>query len=86
MRSPSAVVVADVLLTHSPLTPLGITPSKEVVKVLAEVTLVLVLRSDASRVGLHHLRADLRLCLRLLRIGLPRTIGLGTLAAFTLPG
>jgi hypothetical protein len=86
MTTPIVFTVAGVLLTHGPLTPLGITPSKEVVKVLAEVTLVLVLLSDASRVGLHHLRADLGLCLRLLRIGLPLTIGLGTLAAFTLPG
>jgi sodium/hydrogen antiporter len=69
-----------------PLTPLGITPSKEVVKVLDEVTLVLVLLSDASRVGLHHLRADMGLCLRLLRTGPPLTSGLGTLAALTLPG
>jgi hypothetical protein len=86
MTAPIVFTVAGVLLTHGRLTPLGITPSKEVVKVLAEVTLVLVLFSDASRVGLHHLRADLGLCPRLLRIGLPLTIGLGTLAAFTLPG
>lgn len=86
MTAPIMFTVAGVLLTHGRLTPLGITLSKEVVKVLAEVTLVLVLFSDASRTGLHYLRADLGLCLRLLRIGLPLTIGLGTLAAFTLPG
>jgi NhaP-type Na+/H+ or K+/H+ antiporter len=85
MTAPIVFTVAGVLLTHGPLTPLGITPSKEVVKVLAEVTLVLLLLSDASRVGLHHLRADLGLCLRL-RTGLPLTIGLDTLAAITLPG
>ena len=85
MTAPIVFTVAGELLTHGPLTPLGITPSKEVVKVLAEVTLDLVLLSDASRVGLHHLRADLGLCLWLLRTGLPLTIGLGTLAAFTLP-
>jgi hypothetical protein len=33
--------------------------SSEVVKVLTEATLALVLFSDASRVGLHPLRADL---------------------------
>ena len=47
--------------------------------------LVLVLFSDASRIGLHPLRADLRLCLRLLGIGLPLAIGLGTLLAFIAP-
>ena len=43
---------------------------------LAEATLALVLFSCASRVGLRHLRADLGLCLRLLGIALPLTIGL----------
>jgi hypothetical protein len=47
--------------------------------------LVLVLFSDASRIGLHPLRADLRLCLRLLGIALPLAIGLGTLLAFIVP-
>jgi sodium/hydrogen antiporter len=50
MTAPIVFTAAGELLTHGPLTPLGITPSKEVVKVLAEVTLVLVLLSDASRV------------------------------------
>ncbi len=86
MTAPIVFTVAGVLLTHGPLTPLGITPSAEVVKVLAEATLALVLFSDASRVGLHQLRADLGLCLRLLGIGLPLAIGLGTVAAFMLPG
>jgi sodium/hydrogen antiporter len=54
------------------------------VKVLAEITLVLVLFSDASRVGLQDLRADMATCLRLLGIGLPLTIGLGTLLALLL--
>jgi NhaP-type Na+/H+ or K+/H+ antiporter len=86
MTAPIVFTVAGVLLTHGPLTPLGITPSTEVVKVLAEATLALVLFSDASRVGLGQLRADLGLCLRLLGIGLPLAIGLGTVAAFMLPG
>jgi hypothetical protein len=44
--------------------------------------LILVLFSDASRSGLHPLRAGLRLFLRLLGIGLPLAIGLGMLLAF----
>src|ERR1051326_2853534 len=71
MTAPIAFTAAGLLLTHGPLTPLGVTPSAELVKVLAEVTLALVLFSDASRVGLHHLRADLGLYLRLLGVGLP---------------
>ena len=66
-------------MTHGPLASLGVAPSTEVVKVLAEATLALVLFSDASRVGLGQLRADLGLCLRLLGIGLPLVIALGTI-------
>ena len=86
MTAPIVFIVAGVLLIHGPLAPLGITPSSEVAKVVTEATLALVLFSDASRVGLHQLRADLGLCLRLLGIGLPLAIGLGTLLAFILPG
>ena len=86
MTAPIVFIAAGVLLTHGPLAPLGVAPSREAVKVLAEATLALVLFSDASRVGLHQLRADLGLCLRLLGIGLPLSIGLGTLLAFMLPG
>ena len=87
VTAPIVFVLAGVLLTHGPLHPLGISPSNETVKGLAEATLVLVLFSDASRVGLRDLRADTGLCLRLLGIGLPLTIGLGTLLALALfPG
>ena len=83
MTAPIVFTVAGVLLTHGLLAPLGITPGSEVVKVLTEATLALVLFSDAARVGLHQLRADLGLCLRLLGIGLPLAIGL---AGDILPG
>jgi NhaP-type Na+/H+ or K+/H+ antiporter len=86
MTAPILFTAVGLLLTHGPLTPLGVMPSKEVVRVLAELTLAFVLFSDASRVGLHRLRDDLVPCLRLLGIGLPLTIGLGTLLAFALPG
>ena len=86
MTAPIVFTVAGLLLTHGLLAPLGVHPSEELVKVLAEATLALVLFSDASRVGLRHLRADLGLCLRLLGIGLPLTIALGTLLALALPG
>ncbi len=86
MTAPIVFTAAGVLLTHGPLRPLGVNPSEEVVKVLAEATLALVLFSDASRVGLRQLRADLGLCLRLLGIALPLTIRLGTLLALALAG
>jgi NhaP-type Na+/H+ or K+/H+ antiporter len=84
VTAPIIFVLAGLLLTHGPLAPLGFSPSHELVKTLAEITLVLVLFSDASRVRLGDLRADAGLCLRLLGIGLPLTIGLGTLLAFAL--
>ena len=87
MTAPITFVLAGVLLTHGPLAPLGVQPSHETVKALAEITLVLVLFSDASRVGLRDLRSDMGLCVRLLGIGLPLTIGLGTVLALALfPG
>ncbi len=84
VTAPILFVVAGVLLTHGPLATLGFVPSTGLVKSLAELTLVLVLFSDASRVGLRDLHSDMGLCLRLLGIGLPLTIGLGTLLAFAL--
>jgi NhaP-type Na+/H+ or K+/H+ antiporter len=84
VTAPITFVLAGLLLTHGPLAPLGFAPSHELVKGLAEVTLVLVLFSDASGVGLRDLRAEMGLCLRLLGIGLPLTIGLGTLLALAL--
>ena len=84
VTAPIVFVVAGLLLTHGLLAPLSFTPPPELVKALAEITLVLVLFSDASRVGLRDLRADSGLCVRLLGIGLPLTIGLGTLLALGL--
>ncbi len=86
VTAPITFVVAGLLLTHGPLAFLGIQPSNELIKELAEFTLALVLFSDASRVGLHELRAEAGLYLRLLGAALPLTIGLGTLLALALAG
>ncbi len=59
----------------------------EVVTVLVEVTLTLVLFTDAIRIDLRELRRHLGLPARLLGVGLPLTILAGTLAgALLLPG
>jgi NhaP-type Na+/H+ or K+/H+ antiporter len=86
VTAPITFVLAGLLLTHGPLAVLGVEPSGHLIKGLAEFTLVLVLFSDASRVGLHELRADAGRYLRLLGIALPLTIGLGTLVALALAG
>ncbi len=66
--------------------PLGlgfveVSVENESVRVIAEVTLVMVLASDASRIRLRSLRRDHSLPVRLLGIGLPLTMLFGTLMA-----
>lgn len=53
----------------------------ESVHLLAELTLVLVLFTDAARIDLRLLLREHNLPLRLLAVGLPLTIGLGTVVA-----
>jgi NhaP-type Na+/H+ or K+/H+ antiporter len=84
VTAPIIFVLAGLLLTHGPLAVLSIAPPPELLKGLAEATLVLVLFSDASRVGMRELRRDAGIYARLLGIGLPLTIGLGTLLALAL--
>ena len=55
-------------------------------RAVAELTLTLVLFTDASRLNLRALRQDYPLPARLLGVGLPLTIGLGTVAAKALFG
>lgn len=73
-------VLADVL----GLLELGAEP--ELVKVIAEITLVWVLFADASRVRLRQFRRDLSTYVRLLGVGLPLTIAIGTGAAMIVLG
>jgi len=87
ITAPIAFVVMGLVVTHGPLAFIHFNPHSSTVRSLAEVTLALVLFTDASRVNVHELRHDLGLPVRLLAIGLPLTIGLGTLVAFgLLPG
>ncbi|MEM7595637.1 MAG: cation:proton antiporter [Cyanobacteria bacterium P01_A01_bin.83] len=58
--------------------------TNEVIQVLAEITLAVLLFTDASRIQLKLLRQEYNLPLRLLGIGLPITIILGTILALLL--
>jgi NhaP-type Na+/H+ or K+/H+ antiporter len=58
--------------------------ANHVVRLLAEATLTLVLFTDAVRINVHRLRREDQVPIRLLCIGLPLTIGLGTLAGLAL--
>ncbi|MGJ8628906.1 MAG: cation:proton antiporter [Sulfitobacter sp.] len=53
-------------------------------RLLAEITLILVLFSDASHVRFSRLRQSFNIPLRMLVIGLPLTVALGTLVAYLL--
>ncbi|MGB6042108.1 MAG: cation:proton antiporter, partial [Pirellulales bacterium] len=66
---------------------LGLIPlqiSNEALYLLAEVTLILVLFSDAANIDLAQLRRDHNLPVRMLLIGMPLSIALGTAAALLL--
>ncbi|MGA2836981.1 MAG: sodium:proton antiporter [Acidimicrobiales bacterium] len=87
ISAPIAFVAMGLVATHGPLALIHFSPHSEMVKSLAEVTLALVLFTDASRVNIHELRRDVGLPVRLLAIGLPLTIGFGAAAAFgIIPG
>src|SRR3954471_23627759 len=60
---------------------IDLSSSSATVRVLAETTLALVLFSDASRIEVGALRRTVGVPGRLLGIGLPLTIALGTVAA-----
>jgi NhaP-type Na+/H+ or K+/H+ antiporter len=75
------------LLAGPVLGLLDLEVESEQVKLLAEITLTLVLFADASRISLRALRREFAVPLRLLGIALPLTIAAGTLAgALVIPG
>ncbi|BEL08865.1 cation:proton antiporter [Actinoplanes sichuanensis] len=84
LTAPILFVTAGLLLSTGPVPDPEAT--REAVRMLAEITLVWVLFADAARVGLPEFRADAGLYARLLAVGLPLTIGAGTLAAALLFG
>ena len=75
------------LLVGPVLGLLDLDVESEQVKLLAEITLTLVLFADASRISLRALRREFAVPVRLLGIGLPLTIAAGTAAgALVIPG
>ena len=86
VSAPMAFVILGVVVAHGPLELIHLQLSSSDIRSLAEVTLALVLFTDASRVNARHLGGDIGLPVRLLAIGLPLTIGAGTAIAFGLFG
>ena len=81
---PAAMVAAGYVVGPGGFDFLDISVGSEMVKFVAEVTLALMLFHDASRIGLTRLRDQTSLPARLLGIGLPIMIVLGTLVAHLL--
>lgn len=81
---PMAFAGLGLLLGSSGMGLLDIGVDGEVVRTLAEVTLVLTLFCDASRIDVTELDRRHRIPMRLLGIGLPLTIVVGTGAAWVL--
>lgn len=78
--SPALLFVSFGVLCSAPALELY-SPSSTLVDVLAELTLMMVLYADASRIDLAALRREAGLPVRLLGIGMPLTIVLGALVA-----
>jgi NhaP-type Na+/H+ or K+/H+ antiporter len=70
-----------ILLGGLVLDIIPLTPESNLVEVIAELTLVIVLATDASRIDLRGLFRDHNLPTRLLGVGLPLTMIFGTIAA-----
>jgi NhaP-type Na+/H+ or K+/H+ antiporter len=79
----AAMVFVAIGVLVGPLVLDGVTsaPASEGVRRLAEATLAVVLFADASRINPRVLRREFAVPLRLLGIGLPLTIAVGTLLA-----
>ncbi|WP_328412108.1 cation:proton antiporter [Nocardia sp. NBC_00403] len=86
ITGPIVFTAAGLILGGNAVGLIGIHTTAETVRLLAEVTLGLVLFSDASQVNLPSLRSEISLPARLLGIGLPLTIVAGFGAALVVLG
>ena len=77
VSSAMTMVGLGLIVANEPLNLVDVMPTSETLRLIVELTLVLVLFSDASRVNLRGLRTDTAIPARLLFIGLPLTIALG---------
>ena len=84
ITAPIAFVVFGAVLTNGPLEVVHLRLHSSTIRTVAEITLALVLFSDASRVNAKTLLADAGIPARLLGIGLPLTIGAGAATAAAL--
>jgi NhaP-type Na+/H+ or K+/H+ antiporter len=83
---PMVYTLLGLLLGSRVLDVVKLTPESEIVELIAKLTLILVLATDASRINLRMLVKDHSLPQRLLGIGLPLTMIFGTLLAAVMFG
>ena len=81
ISSPMVFVAAGLLAGPMGFDLFDVNLESELVQVVAEVTLILVLFTNASTLNLKRLRAEYHIPLRLLGVGLPLTMVLGFLIA-----
>jgi len=81
ISGPLVFTVAGYALANPDWGPLSVNFEATSIHVTAELTLALLLFADASRVNVSRLRRDLRFPARLLGIGLPLSVVLGSLLA-----
>ena len=82
ISAPMVFVGFGLLVGPEVLDIVGLSLQKGFVHVLAEITLVVVLYSDAARIDLGVLRRNVGMPLRLLGLSLPLTIAIGTLVGY----
>jgi len=87
LTSPLVFTVAGFVLANPDWGPLYLNIETPVLHLVTELTLALLLFSDAARVNVAQLRHDVAVPTRLLAIGLPLSLAIGTLlAAWLLDG
>jgi len=81
LTPPLAFIAFGFVISRSGLGMADISPGHSAIHLVAELTLILVLFSDAARIDLRHVRRDHNLPVRMLTIGLPLTILFGGMLA-----
>ncbi len=85
LTPPLIFSVLGLLLSQNSLALVDIHIDHHVIYIMAEITLVLVLFSDAARIDLRGLKTDYSLPVRMLLLGMPLTLVFGTVIAWVLP-
>jgi len=81
ITAPLVFIIFGFLISGSGLGVVNIEPERGLIHTIAELTLILILFTDAARIDLSLLRRDHNLPVRMLTIGLPLTIVAGALIA-----